>query len=108
MFNEVNAILKADGRSRKTKVVLLCKLKRCFGKPQVVAINNEEQSVNENSQISNSSNQCRRLPIEKVKKVERRVLTQKANASNNEFMVGQPQDLVPGIEEDEYSMTVHS
>ena len=46
MFNEVNAILKADGRSRKTKIVHLCKLKRCFGKHPVVAINVPDQSVN--------------------------------------------------------------
>ena len=58
MFNEVNAILEADGRSRKTKIVHLCKLTRCFGKQQVVSINIQEQSVNESSRISNSSDPC--------------------------------------------------
>ena len=65
MFNEVNAILKADGRSRKTKVVHLCKLKRCFGKQQqVVSINNQEQSVEE-SLISNSVNPASPAPRSK-------------------------------------------
>ena len=112
MFNEVNAILKADGRSRKTKIVHLCKLKRCFGKPQVVAINNEEQSVNENSQISNSLDPM--SPAPNRKREEGRTAcpnanaNANANASNNELTVGQPQDLVPDIEEDDYTMTVDS
>ena len=112
MFNEVNAILKADGRSRKTKIVHLCKLKRCFGKPQVVAINNEEQSVNENSQISNSLDPM--SPAPNRKREEGRTACPNANAnatanaSNNELTVGQPQYLVPDIEEDDYSMTVDS
>ena len=54
MFNEVNAVLKADGRSQKTKIVHLCKLKRCFGKAPIFWINSREHSVNESSMISNS------------------------------------------------------
>ena len=57
MLNEVNAILKADGHARKTKIVDLCKLKRSFGKPLVVSINSREQSINESSLISNSFDQ---------------------------------------------------
>ena len=51
LFNEVNAILKADGRSKRTKVVHLCKLKRCFGK---APNNSREHSINENHTINNS------------------------------------------------------
>ena len=104
-FNEVNAILKADGRSRKTKIVHLCKLKRCFGKPQVVAINNEEQSVNENSQISNSFDPV--SPAPHRKREEGRMAYPNANSNfSDELTVGQPQDLVPGLDENDYSMKV--
>ena len=51
LFNEFNAILKADGRSRRTKVVHLCKLKRCLGKSPN---NNREHSFNESNTINNS------------------------------------------------------
>ena len=111
MFNEVNAILKADGRSRKTKIVHLCKLKKCFGKPQVVAISNED-TINENSQISNSFDPV--SPAPNRKREEGRMACPNvnanatANASNNEMTVGQPLDLVSDIEEDDYSMTVDS
>ena len=73
MFNDVNAFLKSDGRSRKTKIVHLCKLKRCFGKPQVVAKNNRSTRIARSAILLT---QFRRLPIEKGKKVERRVLIQ--------------------------------
>ena len=111
MFNEVNAILKADGRSRKTKIVHLCKLKKCFGKPQVVAISNED-TINENSQISNSFDPV--SPAPNRKREEGRMACPNANAnatanaSKNELTVGQPLDLVSDIEEDDHSMTVDS
>ena len=108
MFNEVNAILKADGRSRKTKIVHLCKLKRCFGKPPVVTINNEEQSVNESSQISNSFDPMSPAPNRKGEEGRMACPNARANASNNELTVGQPLDLVPELERDDHSMEVDS
>ena len=51
LFNEVNVNLKADGRSRQTKVVHLCKLKMCFCKSPN---NSREYSVNESNAINNS------------------------------------------------------
>ena len=81
MFNEVNAILKADGRSRKTKVVHLCKLKRCFGKQQVVSINNQEQSVDESSLISNSCDPASPAPNPKDENGRMACTNATANAS---------------------------
>ena len=52
LFNEVNAILKADGRSKKLKVIHFSKLKKCFGKPPIVPISNRDQSVEETSLIN--------------------------------------------------------
>ena len=45
ILNEVDAILKADGRSRKTLIVHFSKLKKCFGKPFIVPMNYQDQSI---------------------------------------------------------------
>ena len=42
LFNEENSILKSHGRLRKTKILHLCKLKRCFGKQPVFSINSQD------------------------------------------------------------------
>ena len=52
LFNEVNAILKADGRSKKLKVIHFSKLKKCFGKPPIIPISNRDHSVEETSLIN--------------------------------------------------------
>ena len=54
LFNEVNAILKADGRSKKLKVIHFSKLKKCFGKPPIVSISNRDHSIEETSSINES------------------------------------------------------
>ena len=108
MFNEVNAILRADVRSWKTKIVHLCKLKRCFGKPQVVAINNREQSVNESSLISDSFDPVSPAPNRKGERGRTTCANAKANDSNDEVMVYQPRDQVTQLEKDGHSMTVDS
>ena len=64
LFNKVDTILKADGRSRRTKVVHLCKLKRCFGKSPN---NNRKHSVNGSNTIIIPFISCRRHPIEYAK-----------------------------------------
>ena len=106
MFNEVNAILKADGRSRKNKI--LCKLKTCFGKTQVVAINNREQSVNESSQISNFFDPVSPAPNRKGERGRMACTNANANDSHDEVTVYQPQDQVTPLERDDHSMTVDS
>ena len=106
MLNEVNAIQKADGRSRKTKIVHLCKLKRCFGKQPVVAVNSREQSVNESSLISNSFDPASPAPIQKCERGHMAYSNANANDSNDEVTVYQPLDQVTQVERDEHSMTV--
>ena len=60
ILNEVDAILKADGRSKKTIIRHFSKLKKCIGKPFVAPMNARdlnldgthminEESINENS-----------------------------------------------------------
>ena len=106
MFNTVNAIFKADGRSRKTKIVDLCKLKRCFRKQPVVAINSREQSVNESSLISNSFDPASPAPNQKGERGRMACTNANTNGSNDEETVYQPLDQVTQIERDENSMTV--
>ena len=45
ILNEVNAVLIADGRSRKTKILRLYKLKRCFRLSRSIAENNRSMRV---------------------------------------------------------------
>ena len=112
MFNEVNAILKADGRSRKTKIVHLCKLKRCFGKHPVVAINVPDQSVNESSMISNSFDPASPTPNQKGENSRMACTIANAAASNelirssNELMEYQPLGQVIQVERDAHLKTV--
>ena len=112
MFNEVNAVLKADGRSRKTKIVHLCKLKRCFGKQPVVAINVPDQSVNESSMISNSFDPASPTPNQKSERGRMACTNANANASNeltrssDELTMYQPLNQVTKVEEDDHLMTV--
>ena len=51
ILNEVDAILKADGRSRKTLIVHFSKLKKCFGKPFIAPMNYQDQSIEESNLI---------------------------------------------------------
>ena len=51
LFNEVDAILKADGRSHKTIIRHLSKLKKCIGKP----FNARESTFNESHLINDAS-----------------------------------------------------
>ena len=94
MFNEVNAILKAYGRSRNTKIVQLCKLKICFGKPQVVSINSRELSINESSMISNSFDPASPAPNKKGDRGRIACTNANANDSNDDVTVYQPLDQV--------------
>ena len=52
ILNEVDAILKADGRSRKTIIMHFSKLKKCFGKPFISPMNNRDQTLDESSRIN--------------------------------------------------------
>ena len=83
MFNEVNAILKADGRSRKTNIKHLCKLKRCFGKQPVVAINSREQSVDESSLIRISLDPASPAPNRKGDRGRMACINANTNDSND-------------------------
>ena len=94
MFNEVNAILKADDRSRKTKIVHLCKLKRYSGKQPVVVINSQEHSVNESNMISNSFDPASPAPNQKGERGRIACTNANANDSRDEETVYQPLDQV--------------
>ena len=51
ILNEVDAILKADGRSRITLIVHFSKLKKCFGTPFIAPMNYRDQSIEESNLI---------------------------------------------------------
>ena len=106
MLNEVNAILKADGRSRKTKNVHLCKLNRCLGKQPVVANKFREQSINESSLISNSVDPASPAPNRKGEKGRIACTNANSNNSNDEVTVYQPLNQVTQVERDEHLLTV--
>ena len=67
-FNDVNAILKADGRSKKLKVIHFSKLKKCFGKPPIVSISNRDHSIDETNSIQESQERVTPAPESKSEK----------------------------------------
>ena len=53
---------KADGRSKKLKVIHFSKLKKCFGKPPIVPISNRDHSIEETSMINESQERVTPAP----------------------------------------------
>ena len=105
MFNEVNAVLKTDGRSRKTKIVHLCKLKRCFGNAPIVSFNSREQSINECSMSNTGSNSFDPISAAPNQKGERDRMAC-ANNSSEKITTHQLLDQVARVERDEHLLTV--
>ena len=72
ILNEVDAILKADGRSRKTIIVHFSKLKKCFGNPFIVPMNRRDQSIEE-SNVINETESEHESPVSKSPNKKRRM-----------------------------------
>ena len=89
------------------KIVHLCKLKMCFGKQPVVAINVRDQSVNENIMISNSFDPASPAPNQKCERGRMACTNANANASDDELTVYQLLGQVTQVERDEHLMAVY-
>ena len=55
IFNEVHAVLKADGRSKKTIIRHFSKLKKCIGKPFVAPMNARDLAIDSSHTINEES-----------------------------------------------------
>ena len=73
LFNEVNAILKADGLSKILKVIHFSKLKNLYGIPHIVSISNRDHSIDETRSIQNLKKEWYRLLSQNKKRTEWRV-----------------------------------
>ena len=102
MFNEVNAVLKADGRSKNQDCKSL-KVEKVFGKPPMLSRLTAD-SINESSLISNSFDPMSLAPNQKRERVRMAC----ANEYNYEISTHQPLGQVARVERDEQLLTVNS